>query len=50
LKVGIHVFRLISAPPAARRPKPPSLKEKLTEALYNEDIGTALRLVRQLDD
>jgi hypothetical protein len=35
---------------AARRPQPPSLKEKLTEALYNEDIGTALRLVRQLDD
>jgi hypothetical protein len=34
----------------ARRPKPPSLKEKLAEALYNEDIGTALRLVRQLDD
>ncbi len=35
---------------AARRTKPPRLKEKLTEALYNEDIGTALRLVRQLDD
>ncbi|ADF42421.1 hypothetical protein S-CBS2_gp065 [Synechococcus phage S-CBS2] len=35
---------------AARRPKPPSLKEKLTEALYNENIGEALRLVEQLDD
>jgi hypothetical protein len=34
----------------ARRPKPPSLKERLTVALRNEDIGTALRLVRQLDD
>ena len=33
-----------------RRPKPPSLKEKLTEALYNENIGEALRLVEQLDD
>jgi hypothetical protein len=35
---------------AARRPKPPSLKDKLTVALQNEDIGTALRLVEQLDD
>ena len=34
----------------ARRPKPPSLKERLIVALHNEDIGTALRLVRQLDD
>jgi hypothetical protein len=34
----------------ARRPKSPSLKEKLTEALYNENIGEALRLVDQLDD
>jgi len=35
---------------AARRPKPPSLKERLTEALYNENIGEALRLAEQLDD
>ena len=35
---------------AARRPKPPSLKNRLTVALQNEDIGTALRLVEQLDD
>ena len=35
---------------AARRPKPPSLKDRLTVALQNEDIGTALRLVEQLDD
>jgi hypothetical protein len=35
---------------ATRRPKPPNLKEKLTEALYNENIGEALRLVEQLDD
>ena len=35
---------------AARRPKPPSLKDRLTVALQNEDIGTALRLVAQLDD
>jgi len=41
---AIHYLR------AARRPKPPSLKERLTVALRNEDIGTALRLVRQLDD
>jgi hypothetical protein len=34
----------------ARRPKPPSLKERLTVALQNEDLGTALRLVEQLDD
>ena len=34
----------------ARRPKPPSLKDRLTVALQNEDIGTALRLVEQLDD
>ena len=33
-----------------RRPKPPSLKAKLTEALQNENIGEALRLVEQLDD
>ena len=33
-----------------RRPKSPSLKERLTVALQNEDIGTALRLARQLDD
>jgi len=41
---AIHYLR------AARRPKPPRLKERLTVALRNEDIGTALRLVRQLDD
>jgi hypothetical protein len=35
---------------AARRPKPPSLKEQLAVALQNEDIGTALRRVEQLDD
>jgi hypothetical protein len=35
---------------ATRRPKPPSLKDRLTVALQNEDIGTALRLVEQLDD
>ena len=35
---------------ATRRPKPPSLKDRLTVALQNEDIGTALRLVAQLDD
>ncbi len=35
---------------AARRPKPPSLKDRLTVTLQNEDIGTALRLVEQLDD
>jgi hypothetical protein len=35
---------------AARRPKPLSLKDRLTVALQNEDIGTALRLVEQLDD
>jgi hypothetical protein len=34
----------------ARRPKPPSLKERLTEALYNENIGEALRLVEQLPE
>lgn len=34
----------------ARRPKPPSLKDKLTVALQNENIGEALRLVEQLDD
>ena len=34
----------------ARRPKPPSLKERLTEALYNENIGEALRLVKQLPE
>jgi len=34
----------------ARRPKPQSLKDRLTGALQNEDIGTALRLVEQLDD
>lgn len=35
---------------AARRPKPPSLRDRLIVALQNEDIGTALRLARQLDD
>ncbi len=45
-----HPELLIELLRAARRPKTLSLKEKLTEALYNEDIGTALRLVRQLDD
>jgi hypothetical protein len=34
----------------ARRPKPSSLKERLTEALYNENIGEALRLVKQLPE
>lgn len=33
-----------------RRPKAPSLKEKLKEAIYNENLGDALRLVEQLDD
>jgi hypothetical protein len=33
-----------SAPGSAR------LKDRLTVALQNEDIGTALRLVEQLDD
>jgi len=35
---------------ASRCPKPPSLKERLTKALLNENIGQALRLVEQLDD
>ena len=35
---------------AARRPKSPSLKKQITEALYSENIGEALRLVEQLDD
>ena len=35
---------------AARRPKPSSLKERLKVALWNEDLGTALRLVEQIDD
>ena len=35
---------------AARRPKPPSLKDKLKEAIYTENLGEALRLVEQLDD
>lgn len=35
---------------ALRRPKPPSLKEKLKEAIYNENLGEALRLAEQLDD
>ena len=35
---------------AARRPKPPSLKEQLKEAIYNENLGEALRLAEQLDD
>jgi hypothetical protein len=34
----------------ARRPKPSTLKERLTEALYNENIGEALRLVEQLPE
>jgi hypothetical protein len=42
--------KAIPALRAARRPKPPSLKDRLTVALQNEDIGTALRLVEQLDD
>jgi hypothetical protein len=42
--VHAHDLRLV------RRPKPPSLKDRLTVALQNEDIGTALRLVEQLDD
>ena len=41
---GIYNLRL------ARRPKPPSLKEKLKEAIYNENLDDALRLVEQLDD
>jgi hypothetical protein len=35
---------------SARRPKQRSLKDRLTVALQKEDIGTALRLVEQLDD
>ena len=35
---------------AVRRPKPPSLKDKLKEAIYTENLGEALRLVEQLDD
>ncbi len=35
---------------AARRPTPSSLKERLKVALWNEDLGTALRLVEQIDD
>ena len=46
---GYHEF-LPDKLRAARRPKPPSLKEKLKVALQNEDLGTALRLVEQLDD
>jgi hypothetical protein len=42
--VHAHDLRLV------RRPKQPSLKDRLTVALQNEDIGTALRLVEQLDD
>jgi hypothetical protein len=42
--------KAIPALRAARRPKPPSLKDRLTVVLQNEDIGTALRLVEQLDD
>jgi hypothetical protein len=35
---------------AALRPNPPSLKARLTEAIQNEDLDTALRLVEVLDD
>jgi len=35
---------------AARRRQPPSLKARLTEAIQNEDLDTALRLVEVLDD
>jgi hypothetical protein len=42
--------KAIPALRAARHPKPPSPKDRLTVALQNEDIGTALRLVEQLDD
>jgi hypothetical protein len=38
---------LIPSLRTARRPKPPSLKEKLKEAIYNENLGDALRLVEQ---
>jgi hypothetical protein len=41
---AVHYLR------AARRPKPSSLKERLKVALWNEDLGTALRLVEQIDD
>ena len=34
----------------ATRPKPPSLKARLTEAIQNEDLDTALKLVEGLDD
>jgi hypothetical protein len=33
-----------------RRPKPPSLKERLTKAIQNKDLDTALKLVEGLDD
>jgi hypothetical protein len=34
----------------ARRPKPPSLKARLKEAIQNKDLDTALRLVEVLND
>jgi hypothetical protein len=46
-EVGRQLAELLRA---ARRPKPKSLKERLTEALYNENIGEALRLVEQLPE
>ena len=45
-----HPELLIKQLRAARRPKPSSLKERLKVALWNEDLGTALRLVEQIDD
>jgi hypothetical protein len=45
-----HLELLIKQLRAARRPKPSSLKERLKVALWNEDLGTALRLVEQIDD
>ncbi|NBW17727.1 MAG: hypothetical protein EBR82_58100 [Caulobacteraceae bacterium] len=35
---------------AARRPKPPSLKARLTKAIQDKDLDTAFRLVEGLDD
>ena len=35
---------------AARRPKPPSLKERLSKAIIDGDEKEALKLLEQLDD
>ncbi len=49
-KFGLEVAADIADLRAARRPKPPSLKERIKQAISSGDTGLAIKLLEDLND